>query len=605
MSTPVHTPLVWRFGVFEVDAQREELRRAGVPQRLRDQSFRILHELLTHAGELVTREDLRKALWPADTYVDFDHSLNSAVMRLREALDDTADKPLYIETIPKRGYRFVAPLALVADPALRARGDSEIADNRATLESLALVPGSPERKSFGSRLGHWSSLALIPLLMLLGAIVWYLRRPLPPPYIGEYVQLTNDGVFKTIAGTDGINLYLNLEKPAGHATVPVWGGRLQDLRFDLPTTTPEYPFENPSLAGVSPDGTAILVGSNFDSSRGWELWAVSTRGSASRYLAQGYYATWSPDSKTVLYSPMKGELFTLPGEGGESTLLMGSAALRSPAGPLEFLAWSPDGSKIRFVHRQRYWEVSGKGINPHEVLPGWHAANPRYSMLLGHWTPDGDFFLFAAHDSARAVSETCQIWALDERHKAFHRPNPEPIQLTNGATYWGAGGLAISKDGGKVYATGVNMRGELRLMHAFGSRESSPYLGAISAEFVDFSKDGRYIVYVTYPDGVMWRAERDGGALVQLTSPPLYPVLPRWSPDGTQILFFAKSASGIEAIYTMPSLGGTPKRLLPNDGDQQTDPNWSTDGKKIVFDQTVKGERRLRIRKRRMRVGIA
>ena len=115
MATPAHTTQTWRFGVFEVDAHKEELRRAGIPIKMREQSLRILVFLLEHAGEIVTREDLRHVLWPTDTFVDFDHSLNTAVMKLREALGDTADKPLYIETVPKRGYRFIAPFSFATD----------------------------------------------------------------------------------------------------------------------------------------------------------------------------------------------------------------------------------------------------------------------------------------------------------------------------------------------------------------------------------------------------------------------------------------------------------------------------------------------------------
>src|SRR5277367_3106296 len=92
-----------------------ELRRSGTAVKIREQSFSILVFLLEHAGELVTREDLRRVLWPSDTFVDFDHSLNAAVMKLREALGDSADAPLYIETIPKRGYRFIAPVSRAAD----------------------------------------------------------------------------------------------------------------------------------------------------------------------------------------------------------------------------------------------------------------------------------------------------------------------------------------------------------------------------------------------------------------------------------------------------------------------------------------------------------
>src|SRR5882757_11285019 len=108
-----NTTRVWRFGVFEVDAADGELRRGGKPVKMREQSFRILVFLLEHSGEIVTRESLRGVLWPSDTFVDFDHSLNTAVMKLRDALGDSADTPLYIETLPKRGYRFIAPMTVV------------------------------------------------------------------------------------------------------------------------------------------------------------------------------------------------------------------------------------------------------------------------------------------------------------------------------------------------------------------------------------------------------------------------------------------------------------------------------------------------------------
>src|ERR1700756_894653 len=111
MGMPVNTPRTWRFGVFELDASSGELRRNGSVVKLREQPARILLLLLEHAGQMVTREQLRQHLWPSDTFVDFDHSVNTAVMKLREALGDSADRPLYIETIPKKGYRFLAPVS--------------------------------------------------------------------------------------------------------------------------------------------------------------------------------------------------------------------------------------------------------------------------------------------------------------------------------------------------------------------------------------------------------------------------------------------------------------------------------------------------------------
>src|SRR5207245_3849901 len=121
---------VVRFDIFQVDLRAGELRKEGRPIKLQDQPFRVLSLLLNRPGEVVTRDELRQNLWPADTFVDFDHGLNSAVARLREALRDSADKPRFIETVAKRGYRFIG---VVYDTALAV---SSVAD-----ESHSLMKG--------------------------------------------------------------------------------------------------------------------------------------------------------------------------------------------------------------------------------------------------------------------------------------------------------------------------------------------------------------------------------------------------------------------------------------------------------------------------------
>jgi DNA-binding winged helix-turn-helix (wHTH) protein len=114
---------VIRFGVFELNVPAGEFRKNGVRLKLADQPFRILHHLVSHPGEVVTREELRKLLWGEDTFVDFDHGLNASINRLREALGDSAATPRYIETVPRRGYRFIGglrePLAKAVAPVLR------------------------------------------------------------------------------------------------------------------------------------------------------------------------------------------------------------------------------------------------------------------------------------------------------------------------------------------------------------------------------------------------------------------------------------------------------------------------------------------------------
>src|SRR5262250_54919 len=100
-----------RFSVFELDLRAGELRRNGLKVKLQEQPFQVLALLLEKPGEVVTRDDLRQRLWPGDTFVDFDHSLNAAIRRLRDALGDSAENPTFVETVARRGYRFLAPVS--------------------------------------------------------------------------------------------------------------------------------------------------------------------------------------------------------------------------------------------------------------------------------------------------------------------------------------------------------------------------------------------------------------------------------------------------------------------------------------------------------------
>jgi DNA-binding winged helix-turn-helix (wHTH) protein len=142
MPDATQAPAIRRFGAFEVNLQSGELRKNGMRLRLSGQPFQILAVLLERPGEVVTREELHSKLWQTDTFVDFDHGLNNAVARIREVLDDSSDTPRYVETIPRRGYRFIAPLADVrpatvtppaAEPSVVSRRSPDARD-AATVE---------------------------------------------------------------------------------------------------------------------------------------------------------------------------------------------------------------------------------------------------------------------------------------------------------------------------------------------------------------------------------------------------------------------------------------------------------------------------------------
>ena len=129
MPVPQSNSRIVRFGVFELDLSAGELRKSGVKLRLQEQPFQVLAVLLERAGEVVTREDLRQKLWPSDTFVDFDHSLNTAINKVREALGDSASNPRYVETLARRGYRFIAPV--------QGEGSSENAGSAGTARPVA------------------------------------------------------------------------------------------------------------------------------------------------------------------------------------------------------------------------------------------------------------------------------------------------------------------------------------------------------------------------------------------------------------------------------------------------------------------------------------
>jgi DNA-binding winged helix-turn-helix (wHTH) protein len=144
MPVPQNKSKVARFGVFEIDLSAGELRKSGVKLRLQEQPFQVLALLLERTGEVVTREELQQKLWPSDTFVDFDHSLNTAINKVREALGDSASSPRYVETLARRGYRFIAPVQNVisSGASLEARPDNSNGGQVPVLRPVTLLAPS-------------------------------------------------------------------------------------------------------------------------------------------------------------------------------------------------------------------------------------------------------------------------------------------------------------------------------------------------------------------------------------------------------------------------------------------------------------------------------
>jgi serine/threonine protein kinase len=407
------------------------------------------------------------------------------------------------------------------------------------------------------RLWIGGAAAVVLVGVIAAGLYAYLMRPLPALRITEYTQLTHDGRSGTVVGTDGSRLYLErgIQEPIGQ--VAISGGEIEPvLSVNL---------RKPWLDDVSPDGSTFLVASHEAGRRPvLPTYSVQILGGSQRYLGDFSDLSWTPDGKSIFYVTSNGDINIMQpdGTGAHKSASAGSGSYS--------IVFSPDGKTIRFFRSDNsLWEMSSSGSNLHQLSTDWNSSNDRWG---GMWSPDGEYFVFVGSPGA-------QLWALDERRGLLRRPPKSPVQLTSGPIHWGH--PIPSKDGTKIFADGYTMRGELS---RFDSKSFQPFLGGVSADLVSFSKDGQAVVYVSYPEGVLWKANKDGSGRVQLSSPPLRPLSVNWSPDGTQILFDCRSSDGRRReAYIVSSQGGGPRRLLPEGSGQQVDPSWSPDGSKVIF----------------------
>ena len=199
MTSPAQPRRSYRFGLFEASPSSGELLRQGVRVRLQDQPFRVLCLLLERAGEVVTREELRQTLWPADTYVEFDGSLNAALKKLRSALGDSSDNPIFIETLPKRGYRFIAPVA-VAD--VQAQDVPAMTDVAASQAGAGATASAASRATYISTRGRWRTLAYgvgVIAVLLLGLFGYGVRHGARAGATSETSVIPNPPLRKSVA----------------------------------------------------------------------------------------------------------------------------------------------------------------------------------------------------------------------------------------------------------------------------------------------------------------------------------------------------------------------------------------------------------------------
>ena len=403
--------------------------------------------------------------------------------------------------------------------------------------------------------------------LAVAALFAYRSRPLPLPKVSNYASVTQDGRLKALIGTDGARLYFNELGMVGQVSSS--GGDVAHL---------PVPASTMSLLAISHDGATLLVSDQVgETSFRGPLWALPVLGGSPRRLggAAGQAGAYSPDGQTLAFAD--GNDLNLAKNDGSEVHKLVTAPNR-----ISELTWSPDGKTIRFgvglsplrkvdktdLLVSSLWEVSVTGAGPHPLLPGWHTPARE---CCGKWTPDGKYFVFASGGS---------IWALPGEERAAGRTGDQPFKLVSGPMYLSA--PLPSKDGRKLFVVGTLARGSL-VRYDPKSGQFVPFLSGISAEGVSFSKHGQRVCYARFPEGTLWTSDLDGGQRRQLTFPPLHAVLPNWSPDGKQIVFFDYSPGKAPSVYVVSADGGTPRELMPENGQGQFDANWSPDGTSIVF----------------------
>ena len=433
MDAPASSSRCVRAGLFEIDLSSGEVHKNGRKVPLQEQPFRVLAMLLERPGEIVPREELQARIWPADTYVSFDDGLNTAIRKLRVAFGDSADNPRFIETVPRRGYRVIAPIRETVGPVAHPSAGNETATG-----------GTPVAKTPRSRLWRTS---LGAGLLLTGLLVFRWFSSSPPPKILRINQLTHFGQVSPWGklNTDGARvLFLRTEVDGWDLMqVPVSGGESQPFAS---------PFRNARLLDLSPDRSEFLVEPfSMPGSEDQQLWMLPVVGGSPRRLSDlsGLDGAFSPDGQRIAYSKADG-IYICSRNGSDSHKIVSLPAVSRE------LAWSPNGTALRFTLEDPkslgtpLWEVSVDGSNLHSLLPNWSQDSRE---CCGQWSGDGRYFFFLSFRGEPVSGGLGSVWVLPEKGRFPWSKPGVPVRLTAAPVSFAA--IRLSTDGRRLFAGAV------------------------------------------------------------------------------------------------------------------------------------------------------
>ena len=546
MPKPHSARRIVRFGQFELDPDTGELRKAGIRLNVQDQPIQVLKLLLERPGELVTRDELRSRLWPSDTFVGFEHGLNAAVGRLREALGDAAESPRFVETMPRRGYRFISPIVLPDD---ERRGQSD-------------QPLPAHTPWYQRRIATALRFALLPAALVLFGLFLFASNRKPPASVVDregpaFQRLTfrRGGVMGARFAPDGKTVVYGA----------AWDGdpvRIYATRVEGPESY-ALPLPPADLAAISPSAELLLVLNRryLPNLSPGVLARVPLAGGMPREVTDGVQgADWSPEN----------------GQFAVTRVIEGRSQLEYPfgnvlqdrvAGAGSAPRVSPDGQHVAFLTKPAHgspYEVSvaisarsGKVIR---ISTGWQWPG-------GHvaWSANGDEVWFSAA-KVGGVGRT-ELHAVSlSGHERRVLSLPSWINLQD-----------IAPDG-RVLLEVENSRGGIvcQLAGDAGERDLSWFENSVVA---DLSSDGRTLLF--------WDAGEAAGPIttyVRMTdgSAPRrlgegFPFA--LSPDGQRVVAFDETA---QQFIILPIGAGEPKRLHRS-GVQRGAASWFPDGKRLLL----------------------
>jgi eukaryotic-like serine/threonine-protein kinase len=575
MPTPESTTKVWHFGIYEVDASRVELRRNGTPVKLREQSFLVLIQLLEHAGELVTREELRQLLWPSDTFVDFDHSLSTAVMKLRDALGDSTGTPVYIQTVPKHGYRFIAKVTAEGqNPSVAEQNSAAPMPAPEPVPAPVPAPVAAERRG-GDRM--WQGVAGLAAVLLVVAVAWIAFRP--------------------------------RSDPAPPAMV----------RFQIPAPDRTSTSFLNSIA-ISPDGQHIAFSATKDGERVSAIFVRPMNGlAATEIAAAGSYPFWSPDGQQIGFSvggPGGPTLKRVDLSGGPPVTICTCQAFGG--------TWNRDGL-ILTSGTAVVVQVPASGGDP---KPLWKRVAGEKGQSWPQFLPDGKHYLYLSISNGPPYQPGIYVNSIDSNDPRFLVASDTNAAYAQGQLLFTRGDVLMAQpfDPGTMKLSGEPHRVADHLertprdegiaglatfsassngLLAWRNDTRSPQVPlqwfdrsgkklTTIGEVADYSHpslspdDSKLAVCIRDPQAKnrnIWIFDLLHGTRTRLTFDPADDIDPVWSPDGTRIAF-TSDRSGQRNIYWKPADGSRPEELLlggKDFPDQENVEDWSRDGKYLIF----------------------